>query len=319
MAALSCSQSRSYECRPSSSRLESGLLSAAVLAEQSIRVVSVDRPGYGQSSPNRNVSIESFAGLHATAHNAVVAEKTSCWCSTIRLSVSDAVPHTRRGSLPLALWHCMAEIDPGPSLKITAVPRLNPDSSIHLNPVTILNVETLVFCATADVEDLAVALRLEKVVVASTGGGAPYALGVASFVEHRVQGLLLISPVWSAGAPARNRFCLGFTRTGLLWTVQTACCLSAQSGLPSGRCSSIAVASEVPLDTNGLFRLQLPSEREWPCCRALWRHQAPDTPYVQAPDFLLLPLNSRQLRCITAGFEHSLRGNRCRFPPSQRT
>ena len=49
-------------CRPSGSRLESGLLNAAVLAEQSIRVISVDRPGYGQSSPNSIMSIASFAG-----------------------------------------------------------------------------------------------------------------------------------------------------------------------------------------------------------------------------------------------------------------
>ena len=51
-----------------------------------------------------------------------------------------------------------------------------------------------------DVEELAVALRLEKVVVATTGGGAPYALGVASYVPERVQGMLLISPLLSAGA-----------------------------------------------------------------------------------------------------------------------
>ena len=48
--------------RPSSSRLQSGFLNAAVLAEQSIRVISVDRPGYGQSSPHRTSTVESFAG-----------------------------------------------------------------------------------------------------------------------------------------------------------------------------------------------------------------------------------------------------------------
>ena len=48
------------------------------------------------------------------------------------------------------------------------------------------------------------ALRLEKVVVATTGGGAPYALGVASYVPERVQGMLLISPLLSAGATTRN-------------------------------------------------------------------------------------------------------------------
>jgi len=51
-----------------------------------------------------------------------------------------------------------------------------------------------------DVEELAAALRLEKVVVATTGGGAPYALGVASYAPERVQGMLLISPLLSAGA-----------------------------------------------------------------------------------------------------------------------
>ena len=43
------------------------------------------------------------------------------------------------------------------------------------------------------------ALRLEKVVVATTGGGTPYALGIASYVPERVQGMLLISPLLSAG------------------------------------------------------------------------------------------------------------------------
>ena len=53
---------------------------------------------------------------------------------------------------------------------------------------------------TADVEELAAALRLEKVVLAATGGSAPYALGIASYVPERVQGMLLISPLLSAGA-----------------------------------------------------------------------------------------------------------------------
>ena len=49
-------------------------------------------------------------------------------------------------------------------------------------------------------EELALALQLEKVVLASIGGGAPYALGVASYAQERVQGMLLISPIWAAGA-----------------------------------------------------------------------------------------------------------------------
>ena len=44
------------------SRLESAVLDSAVLADLEIRVVSFDRPGYGQSSPHANRSIATFVG-----------------------------------------------------------------------------------------------------------------------------------------------------------------------------------------------------------------------------------------------------------------
>lgn len=51
------------------SRLESAVLNSAVLEELKIRVVSFDRPGYGQSSPHTNRSLASFAGVDSDARS----------------------------------------------------------------------------------------------------------------------------------------------------------------------------------------------------------------------------------------------------------
>lgn len=100
-----------YLPRTSGSRLESAVLDPAVLQELSIRVISVDRPGNGQSSPHANRTFTSFAD---------------------------------------------------------------------------------------DVSQLAVALKLEKLLVAATSSGAPYALALSALLPERVMGSLLLSPLSSA-------------------------------------------------------------------------------------------------------------------------
>jgi len=51
-----------------------------------------------------------------------------------------------------------------------------------------------------DVEQVATALKLHKLLVAGTSVGATYALALAAYLPDRVQALLLISPSGSTGA-----------------------------------------------------------------------------------------------------------------------
>lgn len=51
-----------------------------------------------------------------------------------------------------------------------------------------------------DISELAAALKLEKVLVAATASGAPYALALSALLPEHVLGSLLLSPLSSAGA-----------------------------------------------------------------------------------------------------------------------
>jgi len=93
--------------------LESAFFDHGVLKENSIRVLSIDRPGYGESSPHKGRNLTTFAD---------------------------------------------------------------------------------------DVEQVATALKLHKLLVAGTSVGATYALALAAYLPDRVQALLLISPSGSTGA-----------------------------------------------------------------------------------------------------------------------
>ena len=55
-------------------------------------------------------------------------------------------------------------------------------------------------CTAADVEQVAVALGLHRLLVVGSSVGATYALALAALLPDRVQATLLISPSGSTGA-----------------------------------------------------------------------------------------------------------------------
>lgn len=63
-----------------------------------------------------------------------------------------------------------------------------------------------------DVSQLAGGLKLEKLLVAATASGAPYALALSALLPERVMGSLLLSPLSSAGARASAPLFLGALR-----------------------------------------------------------------------------------------------------------
>ena len=194
---------------------------------------------------------------------------------------------------------------------------MSPFSSIHQKRL-ILNVMTLVFRATADMEELAVALRLEKVVVASTGGGAPYALGVASFVEHRVQGMLLISPVWSAGAPVNIRADNRVRQHGFAWDrVQSMLCIRPCAPLQAALVQVLALRGIVKRAVYDLLTNITNASGNVTVQLGLVRRS--QTLYAYAPSFQCADKLIVSFAASQPSSQHRLRGSRCRFPPPQRT
>ena len=51
--------------RSASSRLEAALFDEGVLREHSLRLLAVDRPGHGESSPHPSRNLTTFAGIHS--------------------------------------------------------------------------------------------------------------------------------------------------------------------------------------------------------------------------------------------------------------
>jgi pimeloyl-ACP methyl ester carboxylesterase len=49
--------------RSASSRLEAALFDEGVLRDHSVRVLAVDRPGHGESSPHPTRNLTTFAGM----------------------------------------------------------------------------------------------------------------------------------------------------------------------------------------------------------------------------------------------------------------
>jgi pimeloyl-ACP methyl ester carboxylesterase len=60
-------------------------------------------------------------------------------------------------------------------------------------------VATVRLCTAADVEEVAAALRLHRLLVVGSSAGATYALALAALLPDRVQATLLISPSGSTG------------------------------------------------------------------------------------------------------------------------
>jgi pimeloyl-ACP methyl ester carboxylesterase len=55
--------------RSASSRLEAAMFDEAVLRDHSVRVLAVDRPGHGESSPHPARNLTTFAGEHSASHS----------------------------------------------------------------------------------------------------------------------------------------------------------------------------------------------------------------------------------------------------------
>ena len=180
----------SLACRSASSRLEAAFFDEGVLRQHSARVLSIDRPGYGEATPHKGRNLTTFAGENK--ESTLTFGGRIATALTYRLGCTGAAaPRLWRGSG----WAVMR----GAAAVVHSPVQLD-----HLRLWCAYPAQLLCFERAGDVEQVAMALGLHKLLVVGASVGATYALALAAYLPDRVQATLLLSP---SGSTRECRIC----------------------------------------------------------------------------------------------------------------